>query len=171
MANTNALEQITQNVVPTVTTNLNQVLIEILSGVKSAGGEVFVASKDAVRKSVDFVSEQAPDVVREFCVWRFWESVIMAGFYIGLAVVLFFLFRYLSKKAAEAVKKCDSYDAGGFEFLTVLLLALSIIVPCLFLGVGGLSNVKNAVQVKVAPKVYIIEYVVDLAKSHNPNSN
>jgi hypothetical protein len=62
-------------------TNLNQVMIEILSGVKTAGSEIYDASKSALKKSVDFVSEQAPGCSKAVFEVEDDRSYNLVGFY------------------------------------------------------------------------------------------
>lgn len=144
----------------TVSTNLNQVLIEMLSGVKDAGKEIYGASKDAIHKSVDFVSEQAPDVVKQFLVWKCFEALLNSiGFFFGGLIVLYVSYKCFTKFVDNMYgdDKMFAYAAG---FVTLLIATLLL--------VGGVGHsVKTMVKIKVAPKVYLIEYVVDTVQRHN----
>jgi len=54
--NQTVLEQATATAKATISTNLNEVIVDILRGVKTAGSEVYQASKQAITKSVDAMS-------------------------------------------------------------------------------------------------------------------
>jgi len=155
--NTNLLSTI-----PTSTPDsLNSTLIDILRGAKDVGGEIYGASKIAIMKSVDFVSEQAPQVVTEFLNWKFYEALIVLipclVLLAGLVWWCIFFARYGSKY---------KWDFGNRESL----IPLSFITGCLLFIVGGFASeaaidkLKTVIQIKVAPRVYLIEYVVDAAK-------
>ncbi len=133
-------------------TNLNEVVIQALSGVSTASGEIYQASKEAIHKSVDFVTEQAPDVMKQFLMWKFVASVIYASFTL-LAIVTygFIVFRVYKWEASESCR-------GDF-FATPMMGIIGGMV-CLFLiGVVVIPNTMTAVEIKVAPKIYVIEYV------------
>jgi hypothetical protein len=145
-------------------TNLNQVLIEALSGVKDASGEIYQASKGAIRKSVDFVTEQAPDAVRQFLLWHMVSAIIWTV--IDCLFIAFFLFgaSRWNKWAKTADTNCPSYALASDQWCGYFWkwAFVGIAIMFLFMGVGSQSFV--IAKIAVAPKVYIIEYVVDLAK-------
>lgn len=166
-----------ENTKQTLDTNLNQVLVEMLSGVKSAGGEIYAASKEAIHKSVDFVSEQAPDVVRQFLMWQFAQAVIWASIWV-LVGGLFFYFanklRKMQSTLSKERKKTKEYLYGEVEHMSdydcaalckYILSVLGFVI--ILIGVGTESF--EMVKIKVAPKVYLIEYIVDTIKSNTPN--
>lgn len=72
-------------------TNINQVLVEILSGTRDAAKEIYGASKKAIHKSIDFVGEQTPDIIKQFLMWRFVSAAIWAVVWL-IVSALFLLF-------------------------------------------------------------------------------
>jgi hypothetical protein len=138
---------------------INNVLIDILKGAKDASSEIYGASKAGIVKAVDFAQEQAPMVVQEFLTWKFAQSVIWTTVCVIslVALVVFFL---KCKKLAESD---SSEDVIGFFGVIVCIIAF--ICVCAY---GVIPNVEQMVKVKVAPRVYIIEWVSDQVQgNHN----
>jgi len=154
-----------------VATNMNQVLIEMLSGTKDAAKEIYGASKEAIHKSVDFVSEQAPDIIKQFLMWKFCEAALYALAWLVFGAFLVYVAKYLHKIYQDIKDNDWSYDPlPGFTWFGRMAAIIGCVAILIF-GVGG--EVKEMVKIKVAPKVYIIEYVVDTVKSyeHSQNNN
>jgi hypothetical protein len=151
-ANTNSptlLEQATVTAREAVQTNLNEVIVDILRGVKTAGGEVYQASKTAITKSVDFTMEQAPLVVKEFLAWKVAEAV--GYLLIWIAIVS------LSLWISHKILKSADGNPGDEWFFGWVIRVSSILALIAALGINGMKITK----VLVAPRVYLIEYVVD----------
>lgn len=135
-----------------VSTNINQVLVDILSGVKDAGKDIYGASKGAIWSSINFVETQAPDVIKEFLRWQFVDSIICGiGSILCILIVIFY--------AKKIIKYADDADytipisiiSGGIVFVLIILT---------------IDNIRNAAKIYVVPKVYLIEYVVDKINSN-----
>ena len=146
-------------------TNYNAIVIEMLSGVKNASSEIYTASKDAIHKSVDFVVAQAPDVVTQFLHWKLCEAII--NFFIPATIsLIFFYLGYRCYKYSLIASNSD----GGRETMTSrnvgllwkwIFSVLASIIMLISIGVTAPTIAK----IIIAPKVYILEYVVDLAKT------
>lgn len=138
---------------------INTVLIDILKGAKDASSEIYGASKAGIVKAVDFAQEQAPMVVQEFLTWKFAHSVIwtIVGVIALIALVVAFL---KFKKLAR-----DS-DSGGdiIGFFGMVGCVIAFLCVC---GSNVIPNVEQMVKVKVAPRVYIIEWVSDQVQGKN----
>jgi hypothetical protein len=140
---------------------INNVLIDILKGAKDASSEIYGASKAGIVKAVDFAQEQAPMVVQEFLTWKFAQSVIWTVVGVIALVVLTVIFLKLKKLAVENAN--TGLDVLGFFGMVICIIT--------FLCVCGgcvIPNVEQMVKVKVAPRVYIIEWVSDQVQGkHN----
>jgi hypothetical protein len=101
--NPSLLEQAKTTAHTIVATNLNEVVISMLQGVKTASGEIYDASKTAIIKSVDFASEQAPLVVKEFLHWKMAQAVIYAIIWI-IPSLAFFWFARKARLLAKSDK-------------------------------------------------------------------
>lgn len=160
------LEQVKATTQQTVATNLNEVIIDILRGVHTAGGEIYQASKTAITKSVDFTMEQAPLVVKEFLTWKAVQASIWIAVWGTVALCLFYAGRCF-KKAQQSDKLPDSdyyhFDKSNAGLLKWLCRGAATATLIITLGINGMIIAKIA----VAPRVYLIEYVVDAIQGHN----
>jgi len=148
------------NAAPTILTNTNiqNAISGILMGVKDAGGEVFNASKDVIAGGIDLVKTQAPELITEFLKWKFTEAMIWFIFSLTLltagiiAAVKFFT--YYNKHSREYGSK--GYILGGVLFGILPAIAGLIMSVC---------NIFPVIQIWIAPKIYLLEYV--MARIHN----
>jgi len=172
---------ITNNNITTTTTTtnsatlqatLNDVVIDILRGAKSAGSEVYQASKSAVVASVDFAKNQVPDVVEQFLKWKITEKVVYIVGWLVIAVLLVYISRSFNTFATNFRKNSpDSftrysnpvdYDfAIGFKWFTRVGAVVIVVIN---IWLNGMTIAK----ILIAPKVYLIEYVVDTIQSNQP---
>ena len=154
--NQTALEQVTATAKQTVATNLNEVIVDILRGVKTAGGEVYTASKTAIIKSVDFTMEQAPFVVKEFVAWQIARSVVWICICVAIAILFLWVAKKLINHATDTQNDNEDFIAGWIiRICCILMIIISF-------GVNGMRITK----VVVAPRVFLIEYVVDVIHGH-----
>lgn len=143
--------------------NLNEVVISMLSGVKDAGGEIYTASKTAISKSVDFAVQQAPDVVHQFIVWHLIEQLTYYVLWmIPVALLLYgskLIKRHYTDSVAGGTKWRDD-DKGLNVFLRFVAVVAAVIVL-----MASTANVGiKAAQIGFAPKVFILDYVIKEAK-------
>lgn len=107
----------------------------------------------AATRAGDFISEQVPLVIQELIrLYTVGYTVaLVAG--VSVLVALPFWIRFLSRKASESSYD-DSYDAAmaASALFGVLALILSVWA---FVGL---------LQITLAPRVWLIEYAVGLAK-------
>lgn len=148
---TNVLESVKQN----AATNINQAVIQILAGVKDASGEIYGASKVAIAGAYDFVKKEAPEVVKEFLRWRLVEACIYILIGFSLAGVLFFVARQL--KLYSQKNEDDDLMIGKWilRFIAIAIILATINEQGMIIG-----------KILAAPRVYIIEYVVDTVRNH-----
>jgi phosphotransferase system glucose/maltose/N-acetylglucosamine-specific IIC component len=136
---------------------VNSVLIDILKGAKDAGSEIYGASKTGIVKAVEFAQEQSPMVVQEFLMWKFAQSVI----WVIVGVIALGVLSYLFKKCVDWFPESEgvSIIPGSFFVLMIVLVCCMIVVP----------NIEQMVKVKVAPRVFMIEWVSSQVTGKNLN--
>lgn len=142
-----------------VATNVNQVMLEMLTGVKNASGDIYNFSKQELGQGYDFVKQQAPEVVKEFIRWQIAEACVWILSFSGLAGVMFYFARQLKLSAANGSSSYRGDKTAG-KWVMRIVASLMLIIT---LGVNGMHIAKCV----VAPRVFIIEYVVDMVKSPN----
>ena len=149
MNNTNSIPQET----------LNNVLIDMLRGAKDASSEIYAASKTGIVKAVDFAQEQAPLVMQEFLAWRFSQAII----YLIVGVIALALL-------VGIVKKCLSKDwLSASDGGSLVGGVFGIAIFALVFGTAIVPAVETIVKIKVAPRVYVIEWVADQVSHKNNN--
>ena len=136
---------------------INSVVIDILKGVKETGSEVYGATKEGLVKAVDFAQEQAPLVIQEFLSWKFYEALIELVCSFGV-VGLMGLFVYVILVWTKGFRyDGDKHMTRFFIFAVSLIIAAPLCINFIHIR----QPVKTMVQIKVAPRVYMIEYVAD----------
>jgi type III secretion system FlhB-like substrate exporter len=133
---------------------VNSILIDVLKGVKDAGSEMYATSKVGLAKAVDFAMEQAPIVVQEFLSWKMGEAIFNVILYTIAAIVLFCVARFLLKKI-----KNTEIDYPEEIVPVALGFMFSVVMFCLVTFLHIKPNIETIIQIKLAPRVYILEYV------------
>jgi hypothetical protein len=121
----------------------------------------------AVALAVDVLTAEAPLVVEEFLAWRFLHAI----FYAIWPVMLFLIvapFAYGCIRRGHAISKTrgDDYrnDREVPWFIGGMVLSGIAFVCLLAVGIDGVSSLMEAVQIHVAPRVYLIEHAAALLK-------
>jgi hypothetical protein len=134
---------------------VNSILIDVLKGVKDAGSEMYTTSKVGLSKAVDFAIEQAPLVVQEFLSWKMGEAIFNVVLYTIVTIVLFCVVRFLFKKirSTDMSRNLEEVVLFAFGFM------FSLVVFCFIVFLQLKPNIETIIKIKLAPRVYIIEYV------------
>jgi len=110
---------------------------------------------DLAKTGADFTKEQAPLVVNEFLTWSFFHSCFMAGFYLGICLIAWFILYRFFGKAVNNSKHTDGFSLPAWCFILMFTV---------FPVLGCVSNILESVKIKVAPRIYMIEWVSDQIK-------
>lgn len=133
-------------------TNVQGAIVSILMGAKNVGGDIYDASKSAIAASVDMVKSQAPELVTEFLKWKFAEALT----FVVMGAILLIAGLWM----AYVGWRMDDADAGVLVF--IFLGLLPILGGLIVIGV----NAMTVIQIWIAPKIYLIEYIVNIVKNH-----
>lgn len=112
--------------------------------------EILAQLIQSAQNAKDFVVEQAPDVIQQLLAWHFWSSVIWATICFAAVVGIVFAFKTI-------LRHIDEFEGQVF----VGFLGIICSVPFL---VGLIYNVGTALQIAIAPKLYLLEYAASLMK-------
>lgn len=165
-------ESNTITTVNTVTTNkltiqstLNDVVIDILRGAKTASSEVYNASKSAVVASVDFAKQQVPDVVDQFIRWKLAEKIIHSSGWFLFVILFLVISRKINLWTNDYKAKYPNDLHNGYKFTDYELgvffnWVFKIVATIITVFVIWFNGVTIA-KIVIAPKVFLIEYVVD----------
>lgn len=104
---------------------------------------------DTLQETKDFTVDQAPAFVRELLLWRFWEAATWAAIWTCIGVLL------LTVGARFAGRLFEDDDDH---------LARTIVrgIACVILVLAWSTNALTMVQVKVAPRVVLVEMARDM---------
>lgn len=156
--NRSALVETKESVKQAVSTNINQVMIEMLTGVKNASGEIYKFSKQEIGQGYDFLKAQAPEVVKEFLAWQIAHAIVWIFILGSLACLLFYFARQFKIHAGEKT----TYNKDDCNITKWIFRVIACIILVISIGYNSLTIAK----IVVAPRVFIIEYVVELCKSN-----
>lgn len=151
-------------------TTLNDALVQIIQ-----------STQGAVEKGIGFLSEQIPDVVQQLLLWKFVESLVWGSVGI-LILVLVGFFLLAATKPAELIQPTppvegDRYyrkpreeykdtfwrDSNG-KLEETIMIPIGTSVVGIIIAFFFLMNLTTALQIYVAPKVFLIEYASHLVK-------
>lgn len=152
-----------------ISATINETILTILQGGKTVSTDLYNASKMAITKSVDFTMEQAPLVVREFLHWKLAEAIIYFLAWSVPAGILFAIYRAMKRKSLDpAIPTSDKYktDQSDYGVLKWIFLTVSLVALTFNLTTNGMAVTK----ICVAPRVYMIEYVVSTIHNGVPPS-
>lgn len=112
---------------------------------------------ETLQQGKDFTIEQAPQFVKELLMWRYTEALYFCalGATLVLAswVIAAFLTRRIAKEKAASKSGYSGLDGGNW-----MVAIGGTVVGALIIGM----NLYTAVQVKVAPRVVVVEMVRSL---------
>lgn len=133
----------------TVTTLVNNNLQDALATLINKT----VAGVDAAS---GFLQEQIPDVIHQLLMWKMAEAL----FYVALLVVTLTV---LITVFMKSLKKAD-WNKGNFASCLCVGSGISLLADGIISLVVIPSNLITALQIWIAPKVWLIEYAASLVK-------
>lgn len=109
----------------------------------------------------DFASKEVPPFIHEYLHWKFLEcfySPCMA--LLGFVVFGLIMRKFWKKYKTDNDPALRELYGGGTIFSAISLFTILL----LFIS-SSLKNIPTAIQIKVAPKVYLMEKATELIKS------
>jgi hypothetical protein len=126
--------------------------------------QVFDYFTETVAKIGDFAVKEVPPFITEYLNWQFVNAAINVSFWI-VPFLLFIGFLCVNlKKGNWAHKKLN-----GESVYPIISLLISIGVSIAFFVsffAKALDDIKDMVQIKIAPKVYLIEKAAEIVKGN-----
>lgn len=112
----------------------------------------------------DFAAKEIPPFIHEYLTWKFWEAAISAIYSLIPCLVCVVLLICFAKKVwLWTLKYLD--ESGGITILAPILFYGVCVV--IFFSNFPKSEIKDMIQIKLAPKVYLIERAAEIYKQHN----
>lgn len=112
----------------------------------------------------EFVVEQTPLLVQEILVYSFWYNLILGTFWLLISLLIPVIGFRISKALQKNKEKViDLFDKDAPDFFSLLSLVIGSILGVFSLGVSGwFGHYLEALQIKVAPRMWLLEYLGDL---------
>ncbi len=107
----------------------------------------------------DFAAKEIPPFITEYLQWKFWENAGGIAQYV-IMIVFFTTLSIVGYKVARKYK-----DIEEFLIASVIVSVASAVVG--FIGIFAgfpAENIKDCIQIKIAPKVYLVEKAAELYK-------
>jgi hypothetical protein len=111
----------------------------------------------------DFAAREIPPFVHEYLLWKFWETAVDIAccfFIIGLCAA-FWIFGI--KRVLVWSAKYKDHSIGFSYAPSVIAIVISILTAFF---VFPKQEIKDLIQIKFAPKVYLIERAAEIYKGN-----
>lgn len=113
----------------------------------------------AVETGVAFLSAQIPDVIHQLLMWHFTLDIlviVVPGLFLAFMVWLCFKVR----------KTSWFYDYSDVVSFPAFLLLMITSISCVIWVISSFHSILDAVQIWIAPKIWLIEYAANLVKGN-----
>ncbi len=124
-----------------------------------------------VETGASFLQAELPDVIQQLLAWKLYSSIAYGA--VGalmLAGVVVLLIKSIKKEQVTAgggeyrnTKPTLVWDCDGDVHPGVLILGTIAVIGAIF-GIALIAELMTAMQIAVAPKIFLIEYAASLAK-------
>lgn len=109
----------------------------------------------------NWTSVEIPEFIKEFLTWRFYSNAFDVALWlvfllIALGLFLKWGFKFWKWGVSETI------EGGGPEVMAPIMATFIVMLP-LALSMP-ISSAKECIQIKVAPKVYLVEYAAKMLK-------
>jgi len=101
-----------------------------------------------------FVTEQTPLYIKEYLNWYFWESIFFLSLSMIIAGIILGVIIFCHKKIAKI--RVDKFIANE-RIEDYIITRVVSIVFFVFMFIPILTNAHNALKVKIAPRVILVQ--------------
>lgn len=110
---------------------------------------------EVIKQTKDFAKEQAPLVATEMLRWGAVQNIGLAVFFFVLAISGFVSAKHWARQN-ELSSSCDYMPGIFFSCAAALLSIIAIVVV-----------IGTAIQIKIAPRVYLLEHLICMARRNH----
>jgi hypothetical protein len=126
--------------------------------------QVFDYFTETVAKIGDFAAKEVPPFITEYLNWQFFNAAINVVLWI-VPFLLFIGFLCFNLKAGNwAQKKLNGESV--YPIISLLIGIGVFIVLFISFFAQTVEDIKDMVQIKIAPKVYLIEKAAEIVKGN-----
>jgi hypothetical protein len=120
--------------------------------------------KDAASDAASFVAGQTPLFVQEFLSWHFYRACLYSFLTLVPVILLLVVFGHFWKWSKE-LKPVYDMDMGP---KTGKIMSLLLFIPIgLIFCFGTMGHAEEAIKIKVAPRVYLVDWLSETVRGQN----
>jgi predicted PurR-regulated permease PerM len=134
-------------------------LLEIVARMLSKTAEL-------LEKGASILADEIPKVVQEYLTWKFTENMVYGCIQIAIAVIVAVVVYRIHKWCVKE----NFYNDTDLAPIIALCYCVAFAIIGTFLGFGT-SKIMTAVQIKIAPRVFLIEESVRIYGDLQGKSN
>jgi hypothetical protein len=126
--------------------------------------QVMEYMKISINKIEDFAVNEIPPFIHEYITWKFYENLFPITLYVLFLLILtLVVYKFINPFWKWAFKSSkDNGDPIYFMGPGITTFLITVVVLFAF----PYDNIKNCIQITVAPKVYLLEQVTNIIKSN-----
>jgi H+/Cl- antiporter ClcA len=144
---------------------MSEIKNDFMARLEKAGVDAIEATTEFMRTSKDFASEQIPLYVQELLTWGFWDAIISCVFCLATALLSLAIMTVVFKKFRAFLK----HENDPVFAVVVQIFVIIICLTVLALPIKGfIMHGKEAIKIKVAPRVYLVDEVSKQINQRNP---
>jgi len=120
--------------------------------------------KISINKIEDFTVNEIPPFIHEYITWKFYENLFPITLYVLFLLILtLVVYKFITPLWRWAFNSSEK-EGDPIYFIGPAIATFLMTVVVLF--TFPYDNIKNCIQIKVAPKVYLLEQVTKIIKEN-----
>jgi hypothetical protein len=115
---------------------------------------------ESATQTKDFVIDQAPDIINQLLYWKFFENLILGIIPLVLVLISLMIVLICSRDFAKNMYE-DDISLKSVIFIISTVIGVGGLIGFI---TGGFSSLMTALQIYIAPKIFLVEYAAGLVK-------
>jgi len=123
-------------------------------------------SIEALKDTKDFLAAEIPDVAKQFLTWVVVKGIISGFIWFIIFISTFIYTRKFLKSIPEKGKVSWSYDNTGVIGAPLVIPTIALVISWMLtvFSLGLISDLFNGIYALVAPKAYLLQYLMETVK-------
>jgi len=115
---------------------------------------------ESATQTKDFVIDQAPDIINQLLYWKFFENLILGIIPLVLVLISLMIVLICSRDFVKNMYE-DDISLKSVIFIISTVIGVGGLIGFI---TGGFSSLMTALQIYIAPKIFLVEYAAELVK-------
>ena len=115
---------------------------------------------ESATQTKDFVIDQATDIINQLLYWKFFENLILGIIPLVLVLISLMIVLICSRDFAKNMYE-DDISLKSVIFIISTVIGVGGLIGFI---TGGFSSLMTALQIYIAPKIFLVEYAAGLVK-------